>query len=296
MRDNIRPAIACILLAVLALSFGDAVIKLTSANFSLWQLFVLRSLPVAACLALFIALRRRMIFMPRALPWTLLRSFALCFSWVAYYISLPHLQLSVAAAGFYTGPLFIALFSAVFAGAWVGARTWFALALGFAGVLALVRPDVDGFNRYALLPIAAAVLFALAMVLTATKCRRETPAVLALWFNFALIATGALVSVWALLWPAAADADPFLLGGWTALGPGGWLTVGVLAAVMLVAAPLVIFAYQNGPPATIGAFDYGYLVFSAMWGFLAFTEVPDAAAVTGMVMIAAAGIVAVRKT
>jgi len=291
---SIKPPIAAILLAVLALSFGDAIIKFTSADFSLWPLFVLRSLPAAACLMLFIAVWRRRIFMPRSLPWTLLRSFALCFSWVAYYISLPHLKLSVAAAGFYTGPLFIALLSPLFTGARVGGRTWFALALGFAGVLALVRPeagDLNSFNGYALLPIVAAVLFALAMLLTAHQCKRETPAALTLWFHFALIATGAVGSVLVLLWPAAA-ADPFLFGGWSAPAPGEWLAVGALAAVMLVAPLLVILAYQNGPPATIGAFDYGYLVFSAMWGFLFFTEIPDAPAAAGMVMIAAAGITA----
>ncbi|MEM7565311.1 MAG: hypothetical protein AAF353_20080, partial [Pseudomonadota bacterium] len=41
--DNIKLAVFAILLAVLSLSFGDAVIKLLSSDLSLWQIYILRS-------------------------------------------------------------------------------------------------------------------------------------------------------------------------------------------------------------------------------------------------------------
>ena len=43
VRDNIRLAVAAILGSNLAFSLSDAAIKLISANFVLWQIFVIRS-------------------------------------------------------------------------------------------------------------------------------------------------------------------------------------------------------------------------------------------------------------
>ena len=45
----------------------------------------------------------------------------------------------------------------------------------------------------------------------------------------------------------------------------------------------------------IASFDYSYLAFSAVWGFVFFAEVPDQLTVVGMVMIAGAGLIAIRQ-
>ena len=101
--DNTPLAIAVILLTVLALSLGDALIKQTSTSFVLWQIFVLRSIIAVPFLFLVIRLRYASVpLMPRAMGWTSLRSLMLTFMWVAYYASLPHLELSIAAAAYYT--------------------------------------------------------------------------------------------------------------------------------------------------------------------------------------------------
>ena len=49
-------------------------------------------------------------------------------------------------------------------------------------------------------------------------------------------------------------------------------------------------AYQIAPAALIGTFDYTYVVFAVVWGYVLFAERPDAAAVVGLALIAAAGV------
>jgi drug/metabolite transporter (DMT)-like permease len=165
--DNLPRAISAILFAVLALSLGDAIIKAISVSFPLWQLYVLRSAIALPVLCIFIgAWSRNTRLLPHSIGWVTVRSLLLALMWVAYYAALPHLQLSVAAAGYYTLPLFITLFSGVFAGERVSAVGWLAIVLGFAGVLVILRPDAEGFNAFALLPLLAAILYALAMLLT----------------------------------------------------------------------------------------------------------------------------------
>ena len=114
----------------------------------------------------------------------------LTFMWVAYYTALPHVDLSVAAAAYYTLPIFITLFAALFIGDTIGAKGWVAVFLGFCGVLLILKPQADDFNAYALLPIISAILYALAMIITRTKCRNENVLVLSIALNVSMSALG----------------------------------------------------------------------------------------------------------
>ena len=126
--DNLRLAISAIVFTVFALSLGDATIKQISADFPLWQIFVLRSLIAIPVLYVILSWRTPTVsVVPVQLGWTAVRSLMLVAMWVAYYAALPHVALSVAAAVYYTLPLFITLFSALFIGERVGSVGWLAV-------------------------------------------------------------------------------------------------------------------------------------------------------------------------
>lgn len=299
-QDNIKLAVSCIVIAVLALSLGDALIKATSASFPLWQIFVIRSALVVP--VLLVALRWKypdVSFLPRAPGWAALRSIMLMSMWFAYYAALPKVELSIAAAVYYTLPLFITLLSAAFTGDKVGRLGWLAIGLGFAGVLLILKPSAGDFNAYALLPLISAVLYACAMVLTRTKCRDENPFVLALVLNVTFITAGLAAAFALFVWSpdeGQVNANRFLLGGWTALGLREWLAMVILAIAVLLGSVLSAIAYQSGPSSLVSTFDFSYLAFAALWGFLFFAEVPDIWAGLGIALIAAAGILAVRRS
>ena len=190
-RDNIKLAIGAILATSCALALGDAIIKQISTGFPLWQIFVWRSLiAIPVLIGLAKVRRQRVALLPAAPGWTALRSLMLVVMWVAYYAALPHMPLSAAAAVYYTLPLFITLFAALFIGERVGVTGWVAVLLGFVGVLLILKPQGVDFNLYALLPLNSAVLYAFAMILTRTKCRDESPLVLSLSLNVTFIVIG----------------------------------------------------------------------------------------------------------
>lgn len=297
--DNIALAVFAIVFTALALSLGDALIKQISADFPLWQIFVIRSVIAVPVLIAVIKVRNRSgLLIPNNLGWAALRSLMLTFMWVAYYAALPNLALSIAAAAYYTLPLFITLFSALFVGDKVGVKGWIAVTVGFCGVLAILRPDANDFNAYALLPLISAVLYALAMIITRTKCRNENPLVLSLGLNLSFIVVGAVATVVIGLWaPSGAQIEfhPFLLSPWIAMAAGEWLTMAVLATATIIGSVCGAIAYQAGPSSVVSTFDFSYLAFAAIWGLLFFAEVPDAVTIIGITMIAAAGILAVRR-
>ncbi len=297
--DNVRLAVFSVIFAVFALSLGDALIKLISTGFQLWQLFVMRSVITVPVLITIIKLREPdASFIPLHFGWTLLRSLMLTLMWVIYYAALPKVELSVAAAVYYTLPLFITLFAAIFVGEKVGALGWFAMALGFGGVLLILRPQAEDFNAHALLPLVSAILFAFSMILTRTKCRGESPLVLSFALNVTFIGVGSIATLLIALWSpteSQVGANTFLLGEWTAMGSWEWIAMVLLATSIIIGSVFAAIAYQSGPSSTVAAFDFSYLAFAALWGLLFFGEVPDAITAAGIVLIAAAGLIAVRK-
>ena len=299
--DNLPLAVGVIILTVLALSLGDALIKLRSGDFVIWQIFVLRSLLAIPLLVFFMAVKDRQslripdVLWPAAMLWTAGRSLLLVAMWVSYYVALPHLSLSIAAAAYYTLPIFITLFAALFIGEKINYYGWTAVALGFIGVLLILQPASKDFSWYALLPILSAILYALAMILTRTRCRAVHPLMLSLALNIVFVVTGSVAALCiASVYPEGREG--FLLAPWTEMTISQWVTMGMLAIIILIGSIGAAIAYQNGPPSVIGIFDFGYVGFAVLWSILLFNQYPDTVSVAGILLIVAAGIISLRSS
>ena len=306
-RDNVKVSVAAIILAVFVLSFGDALIKRFSVEVSMWQIFIMRSalaLPVVWAMMKIVRVAASLAADERAAPvslvprnpgWTLLRSYLFACMIIAFQASLPHLPLSTAAAGLYTLPLFITLFTALFSGEAVRAHGWLAIGIGFAGMLLILRPQAEDFNFYALLPVLSAVLYAVVMMLTRARCAGEHPLALAFHAFVAYAVIGCAMVLFLAWQPLPADANPFLLTGWRMPDADDWGMMAVLAAILLIGMVGGAIAYQRAPPPVIATFDFCYLPFAALWSIVLFADVPNAATVAGMLLIAIGGTLALRQ-
>jgi drug/metabolite transporter (DMT)-like permease len=58
---------------------------------------------------------------------------------------------------------------------------------------------------------------------------------------------------------------------------------------------LAAVAYQNGPSSTVSIFDFSYVGFAAVWGYLLFAELPAPMVSLGIALIVASGIFASRE-
>lgn len=277
-------AIFAIISSVAALSLGDALIKGMGVSLPLWQMFILRSCMVVPMLW-WLAQRRGGIKWEN-IGWAVLRAILLVLMWLSYYSALPLMPLSLAAAAYYTGPLFIVALAAGVAGRWPQRRAFFAIAAGFIGVLLIIQPDASGLALGTLMPIIAAALYACAMVLTSVKCRDDDPFGLALVLNVAFIVGGAALGIF-----AGRDGS-FILGPWQAIDVRLLITLTALAVLVLIGSVGAAVAYQLGPPNTVAAFDYSYLVFGLIWGGLFFAELPNSFGLVGILVIIGAGLLA----
>lgn len=293
--DNLPLAVTVIIFTVLALSLGDALIKFTSGAFVIWQIFVLRSALVLPVLLLYLHRKSpEALRIPPALGWTILRSLMLVAMWITYYLALPNLELSIAAAAYYTLPIFITIFSAIFIGDKIRPLGWAAVGVGFLGVLLILRPKAGDFNLYALLPLVSAVLYALSMIVTRTKCRTVNPIMLSVALNLTFVIVGSIAALSIMAFATGPRAG-FLLASWAHMGVGEWGAMGLLATAILIGSVGAAIAYQNGPPSIIGTFDFAYVSFALLWGMVFFAEVPNLLSLLGMALIVAAGVLSLRQ-
>ena len=280
-----RRGIAAILVAVLLLSLSDALAKAAGERFGLAQLVLLRSLAAAGLLAAWLLARRGRAGLRLVRPgWVRLRSLCLTAMWLSYYAGLPQMSFALAAACYYTAPAWMAL-AARLLGEPVGPRGWAAAALTLAGAGLAIGP-VGQVTPAILWPLAAAVFYALAGIVTRRRCGQETAGAMALNLNLCLVAVAAMaLAGLAILGPG----EGFVLAHWPPLAPRDWALAGALGAMLAAIATAVALAYRLAPTPVVGVFDTAYLGFAALWGAALFAEIlgPREAAGLGLIALGA---------
>lgn len=285
---------ALIVGAVFLMAGQDALIKYTSADLALGQIFLLRSAMVLPVLTALSRKGARRAWRGALAPWPLLRGLFLTLMYVSLYSVVDVLPLASLAAGFHTGPLFITLLAALLLKEPVGAYGWAGVGMGFLGVLVLLRPGADAFTPAALVPVLSGFLYALAAILARGKCRYDAPVSLAIALNVTLLAGGALIIGLACLFTSE-GGNSFLIRAWSPMGVTEWQLIAMLAVLMVGIGLGLAAAYQKAAPSIVAAFDYSYLIFATLFGFVLFAETPDLPTVIGMMLIASAGFLALSK-
>ena len=297
-RNALAQGIVLILAAALVISVQDVLIKLFSGEMTLWQIFALRGLIVVPILLGYVLYRDRTFWMLRqALGlWPMLRAMFITTTFLCYYAAIGFLSLSTAGAANYTAPIFITVMTAVFLNASVTTRGWFGVALGFVGVIILLRPGTDVFSPWAALPLLGAMFYALAHIVTNARCHSTPLPALALSQSLVMMVAGFLASGVMMVFPSGALSEdtPYIFGQWATMTPELWAVLAVLSVFAIGAAVLLAGAYQVGPPVIMGTLEYSYLVFVLIWDTAIFGLIPDGIGLIGIVLIVAAGLIVIH--
>lgn len=275
-------------------SVQDLILKLLSGSYPLYEAMILRSL-TAAPLLLILALLNGGIDTLFTPAWRkmLLRGFLLFGSYAAFYLSIASLPLATTIAIFFTAPLFITVLSVPMLGEKVGPRRWFAVLVGFAGVLFMVRPGSDVFDWAALLALVAGLSYAFSMVTARRFGVTETAAALAFWGNVAFLACALALAAVFGTGEYAGETHPslgFLTRGWvtpTFRDLGLMMLCGFIAAAGLT---LLTQAYRLSPSSVVAPFEYTAMFWGVLWGWIFWRQIPDAQGWIGILIIVGAGL------
>ena len=194
---------------------------------------------------------------------------------VCFLIALFHMPIANASAILQSLPLAVTLAAALFLGERVGWRRYVAIAIGFVGVLIIVRPGSEGFNVFSLSAIASIGF----IVLRDLSTRWLTPAVPALAVTF-------ITSLGLTL--AAGLAGP--LEDWQPIAAADLAVLAAAAVCLLVGYVCGVTAMRQGEIGFVQPFRYTLLVWAMFYGLVVFGEVPDAAMLAGSAIVVATGL------
>ncbi|MEM6325381.1 MAG: DMT family transporter [Pseudomonadota bacterium] len=267
-------------LMVAAMAFmacGDMFIKLSSRAMAAGQIMICLS-ALGALLFIAIAKTRGFgIFVPTALhPAVIARNIAEMAGAIGMVLGLVYVPLSTYAVVIQMAPLIVTIAAALLLKERIGPRRWIAVAVGFCGMLLVVRPGLDGFTPAALLPLFGISALALRDVLT-RMVPPDIPAVaLSAWGFLATLPTG-MVMLWiegaAFTWEIG--AYPPVIGATIATCFGYYA---------------VIQAMRLAPASIVAPFRYTRLVFVMAVAIVVFGETPDGLTLLGAAIILAAGL------
>ena len=177
LSDNAQGAIF-MMISGLAFVLNDTLMKLVSAEMSLFQAVFLRGVVTTALLAL-VALHRHEMF-PQIDPadrrLMALRMVGEIGGTICFLTALFNMPIANATAILQSMPLAVTLSAALFLGETVGWRRYLAITIGFIGVMVIIQPGSDGFSAYSLWAVGA-VCFMVVRDLTTRRLTRGIPSI-----------------------------------------------------------------------------------------------------------------------
>lgn len=281
MSDNAR-GILLMSLAMVLVTMNDAAMKAALVTLPLYQAIFLRGLlTTAALVALGMrtgALRLRLSGRDSGL--LVLRSVTEVGATLAYLVALAHMPLANLSAISQGTPLAVTLAAALVFGEAIGWRRALAIALGFAGVLIIIRPGPEGFDHWSLMGLLCVALVVV-RDLTTRGLGRSLPSVMV-----AVLAAGSV-----MLFGAAGLA----LEGWVPMGLHEAALVAFAGTALVGGYLATVATMRVGDVAAVAPFRYTALLWAMLLGWVVFGQFPDAVTLAGATLIVGSGLFTILR-
>jgi len=250
--------------------FGKAIESEVSVEMFSWVTF----LSALVVVTIIVTLRRFRDLKTTVLPMHLLRGGTGISGFLLFIGAAQATSLMNANVLLNTTPIFIPLLAMAFLHNRINRQLWQAIALGFAGMVIIVKPSATIFTDPGnILGLMAG--FVTAIEFLAVKKLDESDSPLTQMFYFLLIGT---------------VICSFLVAGkFQAITASHMLIMLATGICLVLFQFLLIKAYMYAKPHEIGAFQYSSVVFAAILGWVVFKESLDTATIAGTTLVCIGG-------
>ena len=276
LSDNMR-GIMFINLAMLAFTLNDTCMKAVTETLPLFQTIAMRGVLTTAALVVVAMMTGglRLWPGPRDGRIVALRSVAEIGATLFFFAALLHMPLANLSAIMQSLPLAVTLAAALIFGDPIGWRRLLAIAIGFVGVLLIIRPGTDAFNIWSVMGLISVGW----VVVRDLSTRRLSPAV-----------PSATVAIWASV---CVTIMGIVGSGWT-----GWKPVTMVEALLVLGATInlvigyltVVMMMRVGDIGIVAPFRYMALIWAIVLGWAFFGTFPDGLTILGAGIVVATGI------
>ena len=267
--------------AMAAYSVSDALTKLSSKTLPLGEVLAIRGVFTVMLIGTLLILLGQIRHVRSALtPLILTRSAFDALSSGCYVAALIHMRIAEVASVVMIAPLILTALSVIFYSENVGWRRWAAVALGFVGVLFVVKPTPSAFNAWAVVALIGTTLGASREILT-RRIDTSMPTLVITFVSVTLLTmVGCTVGV---------------SEQWRPLGWREVIYLSVAACFFSLATYLTVLAFRDVIVSSVAPFRYTFLIFASIAGYLVFRELPDGWSIFGACLIVASGLYALHR-
>ena len=168
------------------------------------------------------------------------------------------------------GPIFVTIASIFFLSEKVGIKRWFAVFLGFIGMLLIVQPAFINLNYFYISPIIFCIFFACVAISVRSLSKTEENYTIAFYFTFLCTFIG-LCSIFFVDWIMPTKID--------------FLIFFVLGLCGSIANLLLTQSYRLAEASLVTPIKYLSLVFAIFFGFFIWNEVPKVLTLVGAALV-----------
>lgn len=256
-------------------STSDAIIKVSSERFSVFEIgFFVSLFAFAPILVLARGQGGWRALLPRRWTLVLARGVLTAACAVMVWSAFGRMPLADGYAILFASPILVTGLSILLLKETVGWRRWLAAAVGFAGVMVMIRPDFATLGTGHLLAVGGAVLGALSFVILRKIGSSETSvAILTVLFGAIMIVCTPMMLLDFVV-PTTHELSMLALAG---LLQGGGQAV-------------LVMATRETPATVVAPFQYTQMLWAVAYGALLFGDQPTPILFVGMAIVTASGL------
>jgi len=260
--------------ALLSFSAMAVSVRELAHSLSVFEILAIRNIAGLSVLLGLVAMRPelRILLAPRHMGLHALRNVVHFASQYAWAVSLTLLPLATVFSLEFTSPAWVALLATLLLGERMSWARAAAVALGFLGVLVILRPGFESVRPAALLILAAAFGFAVAMTVTKKLTRVSSTFAILFWMNAIQLPLNLIGS------------SPAFLGK---IGPHNLLPVSALAISGLSSHYCLTNAFRSGDATIVVPLDFMRIPLIALVGWSLYGEPLDGFVFAGAGLIIA---------
>jgi drug/metabolite transporter (DMT)-like permease len=273
--DRILAGIGLGVAAYFLFSTHDTANKYLAATLPVWQILFFRSLTIVIGSLAFgrRALLRLVVETPLKRP-LIGRAGLTLTAWLLYYTASRDMPLAQLMTLYFSSPIMVTLLAMPMLGEKVTPSRWISLGLGFTGVCLASDPFGLRASIATGLVLAAAALWAIAIILMRQIAQREASIVQIFYQNACFLVVTGMVSFF--LWAPPTPFEFLLLAAIGILGGGGQF--------------LLFEGIRLAPASVMGTVEYTGLIWAFSLGYLIWGDIPSVATWCGAALIFASGI------
>ena len=274
--SNLRAILAMVVAMGLFVA-SDSCMKLALADAPLFQLMLMRGIAsVLICLSLIVAMGQAGDLKRMFNRWLVGRGLLEVVANLSFTLGLGFIAIADLVAIAQTAPLLVLLGAWAFWGQRLGVPRLLLILAGIVGALMVAQPGGGAASFYAMLAFLCPIASATRDLIT-PRAPQDVPPLVATLTLLAILAMAGGTGMVAFETPIVPDTRIILLmvlAG--ATGVGGHL--------------LLYIAYRIGEPRTVAPFMYTLTIWAVFSGILLFGDFPNTLAISGMALVAAAGL------